>query len=357
MIGMNETLLYTKNLSVGYKASHQPARIVLSNISITIRSGEFVCLVGPNGVGKSTLLRTLAALQPALEGKIMLMMADGELRDIHRVNEKELARRLSVVLTDRVEVGNLTSYGLTALGRYPYTDWVGRLTPNDEMVVRWSLQAVGADDLSDRQVHELSDGERQKVMIARSLAQEPALVILDEPTAYLDLPRRIEIMRALRQLAHTTDRAILLSIHDLDLALRSADVLWCLPPGGPLQVGAPEDLVLSGAFEAIFCQDNLEFDKQSGTFRIHPKNGAYVTLIGQGLTAIWTERALEREGFHVKWTSQPLLERNENRLEITVIDEYGKPSWCVCEGKIYQKYTSIYDLILFLRYYRREKGM
>jgi iron complex transport system ATP-binding protein len=353
---MSEILLETQNLSIGYKSPHEPARVILSGVSASLHGGELVCLIGPNGAGKSTLLRTLAGLQPVLEGKVLIRMANSAWKNVNRMNERELARRLSVVLTERVDVGNLTAYALTALGRYPYTDWVGRLTSADEIVVHWALQAVGADDLAERQVHELSDGERQKVMIARSLAQEPALVILDEPTAFLDLPRRIEIMRALQQLAHTTGRAILLSIHDLDLALRSADVLWLLPPGGPMQIGAPEDLVLSGAFEAIFCKDNLEFDKQSGTFRIHPKNGAYVTLNGQGLTAIWTERALEREGFHVKWTSQPLLERNENPLEITVLDEYGKQSWRVFEGKIYQEYTSIYDLILFLRNYRREKG-
>lgn len=352
---MIESLLETQNLSIGYKSPHDSERVVLTGVSAYLRRGELVCLIGPNGAGKSTLLRTLAGLQPTLEGKVLLKMANGEWRDVHRINEKELAKRLSVVLTERVDVGNLTAYALTALGRYPYTDWVGHLTKTDETVVCWALQAVGADDLAERQVHELSDGERQKVMIARSLAQEPALVILDEPTAYLDLPRRIEIMRALRQLAHTTGRAILLSIHDLDLALRSADVLWLLPLGGPVQIGAPEDLILSGAFEAIFCQDNLEFDKQSGTFRIHPKNGAYVTLNGHGLTATWTERALEREGFEINWTNKELI--NRNQLEITVIEEDGTPSWRVFEGNLSHKYTSVYDLILYLRNYRREKGL
>ena len=196
-----------------------------------------------------------------------------------------------------MDAGNLTAYALAGLGRYPYTGWDGRLSPADEEVVRWAIDAVGAGDLAARSVGELSDGERQKVMIARALAQEPAVLLLDEPTAFLDLPRRVEILRLLRDLAGREGRAVLLSTHDLDLALRCADRLWLLPPGGPLQAGAPEDLVLSGAFQRTFA--GVEFNTATGSFQLEQEPEGVVALEGEGLDALWTARALERAGFRV----------------------------------------------------------
>ena len=177
-------------------------------------------------------MRTLAGLQKPLAGEVFL-----EDRDLHGLTESERARLLGLVLTERVDVGNLSAYALVALGRYPYTGWDGSLSPADEEVVRWAIDAVGARDLAARSVGELSDGERQKVMIARALAQEPAVLLLDEPTAFLDLPRRVEIVQLLRRLVGDSDRAVLLSTHDLDLALRCADRLWLLPLDGPCNWG------------------------------------------------------------------------------------------------------------------------
>ena len=165
--------------------------------------------------------------------------------------------------------------------------------------MRAAIAAVGAQELADRQVGELSDGERQKIMIARALAQEPAVLLLDEPTAFLDLPRRVEIMQLLRRLARDQRRAILLSTHDLDLALRTADRIWLLPGDGSLQAGAPEDLVLSGAFAAAFRAEGVAFDPQTGAFRSSEHAQMRVSLSGEGLPAIWTRRALERAGFSV----------------------------------------------------------
>ncbi|MBO9343739.1 MAG: ABC transporter ATP-binding protein, partial [Roseiflexus sp.] len=240
---MSRAILATEHLSIGYAPRRGPRRIVASNLNLTLHAGEVVCLLGPNGVGKSTLLRTLVGMQPPLDGRVWL---DGV--DLSTLSAREIARRVSVVLTERVEVGQLTVYALVALGRHPHTDWTGRLTPHDEAIVRQALEAVNAVNLAGRLVHELSDGERQRVMVARALAQEPLVVVLDEPTAFLDLPRRVEIMRLLRRLAHETQRAMILSTHDLDLALRSADLLWLMAPGGGVHAGAPEDLVLGGAF-------------------------------------------------------------------------------------------------------------
>lgn len=282
-------ILETRHLTVGYGKT-----AVVSGLDLTMRRGELVCLLGPNGAGKSTLMRTLCAMQKPLAGDVRLEGAD-----IHTISARDLARKLSVVLTERVTVGILTSYALVSLGRYPYTDWTGRLTEADHRIIRHSIEAVGAQDLASRNVSELSDGERQKVMLARALAQEPALMVLDEITAFLDLPRRVDIMRILRSLAHEHGRAILLSTHDLELALRTADKLWLLPKGGPLRTGTPEDLVLNGAFEGAFASEGVDFDRLQGHFRLHGTFHSDVHLQGSGVEAFWTARALEREGFRV----------------------------------------------------------
>jgi iron complex transport system ATP-binding protein len=287
-------VLETTGLAIGYKPSRQPAKVVLSDISVELKAGELVCLIGPNGAGKSTLMRTLAGIQPPLAGTVTLM---GD--DLQTLKPRQLAQRLSVVLTERVDTGMLSAHALVALGRHPYTDWSGALTSDDEAVVQWAIESVGAAHLVGRSVSELSDGERQKIMIARALAQEPAVMLLDEPTAYLDLPRRAEIMQVLRKLARDAGRAVLLSTHDLDLALRSADRIWLLPAGGPLHTGAPEDLVLNGAFEAAFQGEGVEFDLYTGSFRVNSPPAGEIQLTGDGIAAVWTKRALERAGFCV----------------------------------------------------------
>ena len=309
------SVLNAQNLSIGYRADH----IIASDIKVSLSSGELVCLIGPNGIGKSTLLKTLAGMQKPLAGSVALM---GD--DIRSLNASERARRLSVVLTGRAQVGLLTGYELTALGRHPHTDWTGHLSAHDDEVVRWAIQAVDAQALAQRRVAELSDGERQKFMIARALAQEPAIMILDEPTAFLDLPRRVEVIRLLRRLASETQRAILLSTHDLDLALRSAHKLW-LMSGDNIEVGAPEDLILSGAFQRTFQSEGVSFDVQSGSFSIERENVGCVTVSGDGLAAIWISRALEREGFVTEMNGSSLLAtvtvQDESHYTLTVGDE------------------------------------
>lgn len=285
-----DSVLHTSALTIGYTVPRQPPVVVARDLSLLLRGGQLVCLLGPNGVGKSTLMRTLAAMQKPLGGQVFLNGVD-----IHRVPARQVARLLSVVLTERPNVGLLNGYALVALGRHPHTDWQGRLTTQDVAMVRWAVEAVGAQDVADRPVLALSDGQRQKLMIARALAQEAQLILLDEPTAYLDLPRRVEVMHLLRHLAHTTGRAILLSTHDLDLALRTADQVW-LMAGGVIRAGSPEDLVLNGAFEAAFSSEGITFDPAAGTFRIRRETLATVMLHGQGLALTWARRALERAG-------------------------------------------------------------
>ena len=291
----DQEVLRTESLSIGYRRTRRAAAVVASGLRFSLRAGELVCLLGPNGAGKSTLMRTLARLQPALSGRIWL---DGRL--LEELRPGQLARRLSVVLTDRVDVGAMSGFGLASLGRHPYTGWTGTLNESDERIVRWALQAVRADGLADRLIVEMSDGERQKILIARALAQEPRVMLLDEPTAFLDLPRRVEVMDLLRRLARENGQAILLSTHDLDLALRNADRLWLLSAEGALYDGAPEDLVLSGAFERVFSAEGVTFDRDHGSFHSREESCGLVLLRGEGASVFWARRALERIGYAVE---------------------------------------------------------
>ncbi len=292
--GPQAVAIALRDLSIGYRIGRRETKVVASGLSTSLRPGELVCLLGPNGAGKSTLMRTMAGMQQPLGGAVELGGVN-----IHQLPARELARQLSVVLTERISIGAMTAYALVALGRYPHTNWAGTLNDRDHEVIRWALQTTGAGEFAARNIAELSDGERQRVMVARALAQEPQLMILDEITAFLDLPRRVEIMQMLRELARTTNRAILLSTHDLDLALRSADVIWLLPKGGAMQVGVPEELVLNGAFAQAFAGEGIEFDTQHGAFRLARSNRRDIVLTGEGDAALWTRRALERLGFRV----------------------------------------------------------
>ncbi len=328
-------MLEVDHLTIGYRA---PEHVVAHDISVSLVPGELVCLIGPNGAGKSTLMRTLAGMQPALAGEVRL---DGS--DVQAMPARERARQLGVVLTERITAGLLTAYSLVSLGRYPHTNWMGRMSDRDHEVVRWALDTVGAAELARRHVGDLSDGERQKVMIARALAQEPRLMILDEVTAFLDLPRRVEVMRLLRHMARSTGRAILLSTHDLDLALRSADRIWLLPAGGPLATGAPEDLVLGGAFEAAFASEGIEFDREHGAFQIHRKFDAEVELAGRGVELFWTRRALEREGLHIRENGRTAA------LRVEVLTVQGRPCWRLTGDGETRRYDTLYELTRFLR--------
>ncbi|MGH3665817.1 MAG: ABC transporter ATP-binding protein, partial [Egibacteraceae bacterium] len=245
------TVLTSHALAVGYRRRRRADRVLLSGLELALPAGELTCLLGPNGSGKSTLLRTLAGMQEPLSGEVRLL---GD--DVGALEPRERARRLSVVLTEPVDTGLMRAADLVALGRYPHTGWGGRLSDDDVAAVRWALRVTGAAPLAARRVLELSDGERQRVLIARALAQQPAVLALDEPVAFVDLPRRVELTQLLRDLARECGLAVLLTTHDLDLALRSADTLWLIDPHAEpdqrLRTGAPEDLLLAGAVAAAF---------------------------------------------------------------------------------------------------------
>ncbi len=288
------TVLKARDLKIGYRGGKGPAKIVADQINASLHAGEVICLMGPNGSGKSTLIKTLAGMQAPLEGNISLF---GE--PVRQLSPKEIAQKLSTVLTDRITIGNLDVFTLVSFGRSPYTGWLGRLRDEDRKVVEWAIKATGLQPLLWRDISTLSDGERQKVMIARALAQDTDLILLDEPTAHLDLPNRVEIMRLLRKLARETGKGILLSTHELDLALKAGDSCWLMNNKRDLFSGAPEDLVFDGTFEAVFARGSFDFDRATGTFNFHEPNGKTIAVSGNKIGVFWTRRALEREGFSV----------------------------------------------------------
>lgn len=337
---MTNAALQTHDLSVGYRVA-RTSRTVLQDINVTLHGGAFVCLLGPNGVGKSTLLRTLARMQRPITGTVSI---DG--RDIRRMNQLELARHLSVVLTDRIDVGVLPAYDLVGMGRYPYTGWGGRLTQQDHQIVQWAIRVTGSNELATRNVAELSDGERQRVMIARALAQEPSVMLLDEPTAFLDAPRRAELTGLLRQLTRETGRAVLLSTHDVELALRTADTIWLITPDARFITGAPEDLVLTGTFEQAFSGTDYAFDSMAGGFQVRHTHARHARVHGNGLVGLWTRRALERSGF------VPVDATDPDRLvdlDITCTETQAGWRWQTRRQAQTCEHTSLAELTQYLR--------
>jgi iron complex transport system ATP-binding protein len=281
------------DLTVGYVHRHRTSPI-LEGVSLRLHEGELVCLLGPNGAGKSTLLRTLIGAQPPLAGTVRLEGAD-----VAEMTPRERARYLSVVLTDRIEVGYLDVRSLVGFGRTPHLGWFTTLADHDREIVSWALDAAGATDLADRMVHELSDGERQRAMIARALAQQPRVLVLDEPTAFLDVTRRVELVALLQRLTATTGLAVLMSTHEVELAIHAADAVWLVQADGTYDAGGPEDLALDDRLHRAFTGREVMFDRRTGSFVVnrsmdHPPR---IVIHGDDELTGWAERAVRRAGW------------------------------------------------------------
>ena len=314
------------NLSVGYSQ-----RVVIDNLNLLIAECELIAMIGRNGAGKSTLMRTIARLQPALSGNISLSG-----KPLGQYSRSELAGLLSIVSTEAVSVSHLTVRQLVSLGRFPHTNWIGKLTEKDIALIEESMQLTGVEQLANKNLHEISDGERQRAMIARSLAQDTEIILLDEPTAFLDMANKYEIVNLLHRLTRTKQKTILFSTHDLNIAMQEADKLWLMIDGAMLD-GAPEDLALNRQFERMFEGTKLQFDDGKGLFKIKRNEAKPILLSGEGKTFFWTKKALERLGFAVNKTD------NEHQADI-VISCQNRPLWTIKrQGKKLQ-FTSIYEL-------------
>jgi iron complex transport system ATP-binding protein len=266
-------------------------KVVASDICAGINSGELTCLLGANGVGKSTLLRTLSAFQPKLSGEIRIQG-----KEIGSYTDKQLSKVISVVLTEKCDIRNMTSVELIGLGRSPYTGFWGTLSKEDKEVVDHAINLVGISHLAHRMVHTLSDGERQKVMIAKALSQETPVIFLDEPTAFLDFPSKVEMMQLLHQLSRQTDKTIFLSTHDLELALQIADKIWLMDKVNGVTIGTPEDLSLDGTLSGFFARKGIVFDLETGLFRVNNEYTSQIRIVGHGQKYAMVRKALQRNG-------------------------------------------------------------
>lgn len=277
-----------RSLAIGYRG-RKSVKMVAQNIHAHIKAGELTCLLGANGIGKSTLLRTLSAFQPKLGGEIYI---NGN--EIDTYSEKELATLVSVVLTEKTDIKNMTVRNLIALGRSPYTGFWGRLTPKDNAEIDNAISLVKIENLSHRLVHTLSDGERQKTMIAKALAQNTPVIFLDEPTAFLDFPSKVEMMQLLHRLSRETHKTIFLSTHDLELALQIADKVWLMDDHAQIHIGTPEDLSLNGSLSNFFARKGILFDKDTGLFRVENDYDRQIKLLGHGQRYAMIRKALLR---------------------------------------------------------------
>lgn len=277
-------------------AGSAAAGTLASGIELEARGGDFIVVVGPNGAGKSTLLRTLVGSQEPLSGEVELCGAP-----VRRLSVEERALRAATVFTDRFDSGYFSVFDIVAFGRYPYTDARNRLDSRDLDAVESAIASVGLSSLAGRRFSELSDGERQKALIARAVAQDCSLLVLDEPTAFLDAPARVEVFHLARGLARSAGKAVVLSTHDVEHALRYADELWLMDREHRFESGSPESLVLSGSMGRAFDGAGFRFDPSLGAFRSSEEDEPLSIVVegAAGVALIWTERLAERLGFAV----------------------------------------------------------
>lgn len=311
---LNNIALAIINLAVGYGTVSKP-KVVLEQLNLVAKQGELICLMGQNGKGKSTLLRTLSGVQKPLEGEVLI----GK-EQLDSLSLGSISKKISLVLTDKPTTGNLSVMELISMGRYPYLGWNMKLKSEDRNVIDYAIERINLQDLLHEKIFTLSDGQLQKVMIARALAQDGEILLLDEPTAHLDLNNRVEIMYLLRDLAKTTNKSIIMATHELDLALQMADRLWLVNNDGKVDVGVPEDLVLNGQLDAVFGHKG--YNLKTGRVE-HKTEGESIHLVGEGYAYLWTKNALERIGCTID---------SQSEIEITIADK-DRLSWTISNGK------------------------
>jgi len=322
-------LLEIKSLNAGYKISRN-SKIILKNINISAQKGELIALIGANGTGKSTLLKTITGLLPIISGDIFLSE-----QNLKNISVKEKAKKISFVSTEVVNVTNLKVKDLVALGRFPHTNWLGNIEDDDKKQIDSSLQKVGMSTFAEKFINEISDGERQRVMIARTLAQNTDIIILDEPTAFLDILSKYQLINTLHELSKTENKLIIFSTHDINIALKLCDKIWLVNQNEVLSE-APEDIVLNQRFSSIFNSTDLIFDNNSFDFNFYKEKKYPVKVVNLTNSEICynlTLKALERNNFFVDENS---------KFKLTILVNENKYFWQLNEN---QTCNSISDLI------------
>lgn len=260
---MDNVILSIASLNIGYTA-RATTNLIAKDINLNLQQGKLIALIGANGIGKSTLLRTITGLQQPLSGSVLL---DGNTIDSY--SPLELAKKLSIVLTEKLPPSNLSVFELVALGRQPYTNWIGKLTEEDRVKINEAISLTQIAPLLEKKHYEISDGQLQKVLIARALSQDTPLIILDEPTTHLDLLHKVTLFRLLKQLTLQTNKCILFSTHDIDLAIQLSDEMIVMTTENTVQ-GKPEQLIADGTFDKLFKDESIVFDKEKGKFVFIP---------------------------------------------------------------------------------------
>ena len=258
----NKIILQASKISIGY-TSKKAKNIIASNIDLSLEKGKLIALIGANGIGKSTLLRTITGIQKTISGTVLLNE-----KDIHKLDTVTLAQNLSVVLTEKLPPSNLTVWELIALGRQPYTNWIGKLTDYDIAKINEAIELSQISHLTSKKHYEISDGQLQIVLIARALAQDTPLIILDEPTTHLDLLHKVVLFKLLKKLTQETGKCILFSTHDIDMAIQLSDEMIIMTPENVIQ-DQPCNFILKGSFNTLFQDEHIVFDSEKGKFIIN----------------------------------------------------------------------------------------
>lgn len=324
-----EKILSLDSLEIGYNSGKNQKKL-LPPISASACKGELIAVIGRNGIGKSTMLRTLVGLQPSIGGNILY--SGKNLKEYSRI---DLAQKVGYISTEVLKVSNMSVYDLVALGRFPHTNWIGRIDAQNHMAIMDAIGKVSMSAFCKRYISELSDGERQRAMIARILAQDTDIMVMDEPTAFLDIGSKYEILHLLHILSQKSEKTIIFSTHDLHVAISQSDKIWLILNDRLIE-GAPEDLMIERDFERLFNSSTMNFNSEHGTlsFKIEEKGSIYIE--GEGISRLWTEKAINKAGFSV----------SVNRtLPYLVTPTENNKKWQLVTSNKTIEFESIYELI------------
>ncbi len=326
-------ILSLKSLEIGYKSGKTGKRL-LPPLSARAFEGELISVIGKNGIGKSTLLKTIAGLIPALGGSLNTAG-----RSMAEYSRRELALTTCYVSTEAVRIPNTTVFNLVSMGRYSHTNWLGTMDAVSRKAVLKALEQTGMSDFSGRLLTELSDGERQRAMIAMALAQETRLILMDEPTAFLDIKNKYEVIHLLRELSRNENKTIIYSTHDFDTAVNQSDKIWLILEN-ELTEGAPEDMMLRKSFGNLFDTKAITFNEENGTFTVRNEYRGTLALSVEGKNDYWTKKALARAGYRT--ISSGSAPRIESEQSLPYCWKYIGSDCCI-------EFDSLYDLVSWLR--------
>ncbi len=322
-----------KDLEIGF-TSGKLRHVLLPPLNGSAGKGELVAVIGKNGIGKSTFLRTFAGLQALLAGELTI---DG--KSIAEYTRMELSAKIGYISTEIIKVSNMKVYDLVSLGRFPHTNWLGRIDTVDHNVIMEAISKTGMSEFRNRPITELSDGERQRAMVAMVLAQDAGIMVMDEPTAFLDISSKFEIIQLMHELTRSREKTIIFSTHDLTTAVSQADKIWLLKEQGLIE-GAPEDLMLEGAFKTLFDDRKVQFNSNDGSFTIRNDEKGKIVVRGKGVKKYWTEKALLRSGYAVI--------ESESTVEVEVPSSVNSNWKCKTPGSN-REFDSIYKLVNWIR--------